>query len=298
MRKIALILLIVVIVKPMLFSQELACSVDINTQQVQGTDKTVFETLRTAMYEFLNNTAWTDYQYKSEERIECSMLLTINEVVSSEAYKGTLTLALRRPVYNSTYNSPLFNYIDKDIEFTYVKNEPLTFAENTFTSNLTSVLAFYVYVFIGLDFDSFILEGGTPFYQIAQNIVNTAQGSSAKGWKSFENQKNRYWLIENLLNSSYKQIHNFLYEYHMRGLDKMYENAATGRTNILYSLKYLQNVKKVRPGLFILQIVCDAKREEWVNVFSEGAYGDKSAAVAIFNEIDPANTTTYQKILQ
>jgi hypothetical protein len=298
MRKLIVILGLLYFSSTGIQSQELLCGVDVNSQQIQGVDKTIFETLRNTMYEFMNNTAWTEYQYKVDERIECSILLTINEVVSAEEFKGTLTLALRRPVYNSSYNSPLFNYIDKDVQFSYVKSEPFLYSENTFTSNLTSILAYYAYVFIGLDFDSFTLEGGTPFYQVAQNIVNAAQSSSYKGWQSFENTKNRYWLVENLTNPSYKPVRSFLYEYHMKGLDMMYDNSSTGRANILYSLKYLQDVKKVRPGLLILQIITDAKRDEFVNVFSEGAFGDKSSAVAIFKDIDPANSTTYQKILQ
>ncbi len=279
-------------------AQEFICNVEVNTQQVQGTDKKVYESLKNAIYEFMNNRSWTSYKYKMGERIECSMLISITERMGTDEFKATLSLALRRPVFNSSYTSILFNYIDKDFQFKYVEFQPLDFYENTYTSELTSVLAFYAYVFIGLDFDSFTLNGGAPFFQIAQNIVNSAQNSNVRGWKSFDGLQNRYWLAENLTNPSYEPLHKFLYEYHRRGLDLMYDNPDVGRANILSSLKYLQEVKKVRPGLFLLQLLVDAKREELVNIFSEGTSIEKTAAFNILKEVDPANTSTYQKITQ
>ena len=183
------------------------------------------------------------------------------------------------------------------MDFRYVEYEPLDFYENTFTSDLTSIMAFYAYIIIGLDFDSFSPNGGSEFFQVAQNIVNAAQNSPNKGWKSFESQKNRYWLAENLTNATYAPIHNFFYEYHLKGLDMMYENPDKGRANILASLKYLQETKKQRAGLLILQMIADAKRDEIVNVFSKGSSEEKSQTVSIMKEIDPSHTTTYQKIL-
>lgn len=289
----ALILLFTI--KPAV-SQEILCSVEIDTRQVEGTEKKVFETLKNTIYEFINNRKWTGYEFELNEKIECSILLTVEERVSSDQFKGSLNLTLRRPVLNATYNSPLFNYVDRDFDFTYVEFQPLDFDQNTYLSNLTSVLAYYIYLFIGLDFDTFILEGGTPYFEIAQNIVNAAQNSNAKGWKSFDSQRNRFWLIENLMNPAYKPIRKFFYEYHRRGLDVMYEDPENGRQAVGRSLKYLQEVKKSRPGLFILQIILDAKRDEIINIYSEGSSTEKNEAVEIMKQVDPSHTTDYQKI--
>ncbi len=279
-------------------SQELFCSIEVNISQIQGVDKKIFEAMRSSLYEFMNSRVWTNYQYRSIERIECSMLLTITEAISLDEFKGSLTLALRRPVFNSTYNTVLFNFIDKDIQFKYSEYESLDFDENTFFSNLTSILGFYAYLFIGLDFDSFSLEGGNPYFQAAQNIVNLAQNTNYKGWKSFENQRNRYWIIENLTNPAYKPVRKFFYEYHLKGLDKLYDDTFNGRTAMLNSLKYLLDIKKQRAGLIILQIIADSKRDEFVNVFSEGQPMEKTQAITILKEIDPANSAVYQKIGQ
>jgi len=280
------------------YSQELYCNVDVNSQQVQGTEKKVFETMRTSIYEFMNNRSWTNFEYKQYEKIECSMLLNITERPSSDQFKCDITIAVRRPVFNSTYTTILFNFVERDVEFQYIENQPLDFNTGIFTSNLTSVLAFYAYIIIGLDFDSFMLQGGDPYFTEAQNIVNLAQNSNYKGWKSFEGTKNKYWLVENITNPAYSGIRQFYYEYHLKGLDIMFESAENGRKAIMASIKYLQAIKKSKPGLLMLQIISDSKRDEFVNVFSDATIAEKNEAVTILKEIDPSNTMTYQKILQ
>ncbi len=279
-------------------SQELFCSVEVSSQQIQGTDKRVYESMRNAIYEFMNNRTWTEYTLKYNEKIECSILINVTERPSNDYFLCDMTLALRRPVFNSTYNSVLFNFIDKDVEIDYIENQPLDFSVGNFTSNLTSILAFYTYLMIGLDFDSFQLNGGNPYYEAASMIVNNAQSSNYTGWKSAEGTKNRFWLLENLTNPSYSDVRNFLYEYHRLGLDIMYETPEDGREVILNTLTYLQKVKQSRPGLLILQIISDSKRDEFVNVFSEGSPTEKTNAVKFLNEIDPSNAMTYQKIIQ
>jgi hypothetical protein len=279
-------------------AQELKCNVEINSEQIQLSDKRIFQTLRSAVYEFMNNRQWSGYEYKQIEKIDCSILITITERVTSNDFKATLTIASQRPVFNSTYNTVLLNTVDNDFEFNYVEYEPLDFYENTFTSNLTSVLAFYAYIIVGLDFDSFTLNGGDQFYQSAQNIVQAAQNASYRGWKSYEDQRNRYWLVENLTNPAYDPINKFYYEYHLKGLDMMYADPDKGRANILTSLKYLQDVKKQRAGLMILQLITDAKRDEMINIFSKGNSYEKSQAVLILKEVDPAHSSNYQKLLQ
>lgn len=297
MRKLVIVL-ILSLVSLRVIPQELLCNVDINTQQIQASDRKIYESLRTAIYEFMNNRIWTNYTFKGVERIECSVLLTINERTTTEDFKGEITIAFRRPVFNSTYNSPMLNFVDKNVDFQYLEFQSMDFNENMFTNNLTSVLAFYAYLIIGIDFDSFAPDGGSPFYETAQNIMNVAQNSAYKGWKSYESQKNRYWLLENLTNASYSGIRSFYYDYHMKGMDMMYEDPVKARTEIINSLKYLQQIKKSRPSLLFLQVISDAKRDELVSIFQEGSGVEKSQAVALLKEIDPANSLTYQKILQ
>ncbi|MCD4747515.1 MAG: DUF4835 family protein [Bacteroidales bacterium] len=280
-----------------IFAQEFNATIQVSSRQIEGTDKKVFETLQSSLYEFINDRIWTNYSFKIEERIECTFVLNITERVSSDIFKATLNVVSRRPIYKTSYNSVMFNFIDKDFEFEYVEFQPMDYSDNTFTSNLTSVFAYYLYIILGLDFDSFSPMGGTPFFEKAEAIVNAAQNTPEKGWKSFDSQKNRYWLVENYLNSSYTSLRKCIYEYHRKGLDIMSEKVEIGRGNISESLKLLQKVFKERPGLFILQLFLDAKRDEIINVFSEGSPMEKSNAVNICKEIDPANSSNYQKIL-
>ncbi len=295
-RKIALFIL-GLLVFSQVYTQEIYCDVQINTQQVEGTDKKVFETLRTAVFEFMNNRKWTSHNFGIEERIECTILLNITNRISTDEFDAELNIALKRPIYNSAYNSTTMNYIDKEFKFVYVEYQPLDFVENTFTSNLTSVLAYYIYFFLGLDFDSYTLYGGTPYFEKAENIVNAAQSASAGGWKSFESQKNRFWLVENFMNPSYQQLRKFMYEYHRLGLDVMYDDASKGRASILKSMDYLIQVKDNWPNLFALQIIMEAKGDEFVNVFSEGSATEKTRAVNMLKKLDPAQASKYEDIL-
>lgn len=297
MIKKTIILIIGILFTAQIFAQEIYCDVQINTQQVEGTDKKVFETLRTALFEFINNRQWSSYNFSIEERIECTILLNVTARLSSDEFQADLNMALKRPIHNSAYNSTTLNYIDKDFKFTYVEYQPLEFIENSYTSNLTSVIAYYIYIFLGLDFDSFTLFGGTPSYEKAENIVNAAQSSGESGWKSFESQKNRFWLVENLTNPSYQPIRKFMYEYHRLGLDVMYDDANKGRSTILKSLEHLEEIKDSWPNLFFLQLIIDAKNDEFINIFSEGSSTEKTRAMNILKKLDPANASRYDEIM-
>ena len=277
--------------------QELDCQISVSTRQVEGTDRQVYNTLQTALFEFMNNKRWTNYQFKLEERIECTMLIQISERLSVDEFKGTMNVVLSRPVYKSSYNSILLNHVDKDIQFNYVEFEPLDFQESAITSNLTAILAYYAYILIGLDFDSFSLYGGTPFYEKAQTIVNMAQNLPQKGWKSFESMRNRYWLAENFNNTSYNKIRQFIYQYHRQGLDLMAENVDQGRTNIIESLELMRQAYRDKPNSFLLQLILDAKRDEFINILTGAPDQDKVKAVNLLKEIDPANSTKYQTVL-
>jgi len=269
MKKSGWFLLFALFMSSGVFAQEFNCKVQINTQQVQGFDRSVVSDLQTAMTEFINNRKWSNYNFAPEERIECTLLFTVNQIISNDEFKGTFTLIMQRPVYNTDYSSPLLNMIDKNIKFKYLPSQSMNFSENTFTNNLTSLLAFYSYMMLGIDFDSFALNGGTVFYEKAMTIVQTAQNSGFSGWQSFESKKNRYHFVEQFLNKAYEPLRIFLYRYHRLGLDVMANNVIEGRKVILNSLSLLKKVYDKRPGLYDLQILLDAKRNEIINIFSK-----------------------------
>lgn len=282
-----------------LVAQELNCMVNISTQKVEGTDKRVFETLQTAIFEFMNNRKWTNYNIKVEERIECSLLLTINDRLSADEFRGTLNVVLRRPVLNSAFNSVLINYIDKAIQFRYAEFQPLDYSDGTFSSNLTSILAYYAYTILGFYFDSFSQNGGTPYYEKAQEVVNAAQNTSEPGWKAFESEKNRWWIVGSYLNPANSGLRNFAYRYHHMGLDMMYDKVDQGRASVSESIEILQKVYNEKPNLYILQMIFDAKRDELVNIFADQRVPpmEKSNVVNILKDIDPSNSSKYQSIL-
>ena len=192
----------------------------------------------------------------------------------------------------------MLNYLDNDLDFEYVEYTPLDFQLTTFQSNITSVLAFYAYIIIGLDFDSFSDHGGNSYFTNAQQIVSNAQNASETGWKSFESQRNRYWMIENILNGSYDGYRTFLYRYHRHGLDLMYDKQSKARTEILNSLQLLTKVHRSRPGLYILNLLMDAKRDEFIDIFSEAPPNEKATARNYLSEIDPSHSSEYQKMVK
>lgn len=281
-------------------SQELKCNVQIVSQQIQGTNKQVFQTMQTAIYEFMNNTNWTNHVYSIDERIECNLMFNITEQLSADEFKGTLTIQSRRPVYNTNYNTTMLNYVDNNIHFRYVEFEPLQYDATQHLSNLTSLLAYWAYMIIGLDYDSFSYLGGTPFLQQAENIVTNAQNAREAGWKPFESldHKNRYWLVTDILDDAYRPLREFLYDYHRMGLDVMDQKVTEGRAVIAESLDKLQSVYRDKPDPFMywLQLIMDAKSDEMINVFSESFTEEKTRAIRILQEIDPANKTKYERI--
>ncbi|MBN3033966.1 MAG: DUF4835 family protein [Bacteroidales bacterium] len=277
-------------------AQEFNCNVTVSSLQVQGTDKNVFYTLQDELLRFINDRRWTDYSFRVEERIQCSIIINITERISTDVFRATINIVASRPVFNTSYTSTLFNYQDKDFDFEYVEHQPLEFIENTHTSNLTSVVAYYLYIILALDFDSFAPFAGSPFFEKAEMIVNAAQSASESGWKSYESQRNRYWLVENHLNNSYSDLRKFSYEYHRKGLDMMSEKVDAGRAHINENLKLLKNAYDQRPGLFIFQLFLDAKRDELINIFRQGTPGEKTNATNILKEIDPANSSRYSAI--
>ena len=278
-------------------SQELRCNVQVVSSQIQGTNKQVFQTLQNAIYEFMNNTVWTNHVYTNEERIECNIMINLQEHLGDE-FKGSIQIQSRRPVFNTSYNTTILNFKDDDVKFNYVEFEPLEFNITEHRSNLTSILAYYAYIIIGLDYDTFSLLGGTEYFQNAERVVTNAMNAPEKGWKAFESRKNRYWLVENILNDRYKGVREFLYRYHRLGLDVMESKEAKGRSEIAEDLKLLQNVYRQKPDpyLFFYDLIMIAKSDELINVFSESFMTEASEVHKILVEIDPARSDKYQKI--
>lgn len=280
------------------FSQELNCQIQVLSQSVAGTDKHVFETMQTAIYEFMNNKKWTTENFRTEERIDCSILINITERISTDEFQGTLQIQSRRPVYKTSYNSVLLNYNDNDIHFKYLESQPLEYVDNSYLNNLTSILAYYAYMVIGMDYDTFSMNGGTPYLQKALGVVNNAQNSEYKGWKAFDGDMNRYWLINNMLDAPFVPLRECMYNYHRLGLDVMAANKDGGRAVILESLKSLKKVHQSKALSFNMKVFFLAKADEIINIFSGGYSDEKSQVVTLLNEIDPTNSNKYQKILQ
>jgi len=281
-------------------AQELRCNVQITSQQVQGTNRQVFQTLQGAINEFVNGRAWSVYKFSNTERIECSMLFNIQEMIGSDQFKGTLQIQVRRPIFNSSYNTVLLNLVDNDLDFTYVEFQPLEFSETSHLSNLTSILAYYANIILGLDFDSFGLRSGTEFFVKSEKIMINAQNAPERGWRAGEStsRRNRYWFINNILNEEYSPVREFIYNYHRTGLDIMYDKLAEGRTVAAESIRFLQDVQQRRPDpfMYFLQVILDAKSDEFVSVFLQSPDDEKRRVISILNQIDPTHSDKYRGI--
>jgi len=301
MRRTGLILLISLL-SFSAFSQELRCNVQIVSQQIQGTNKQVFQTLQNAIYEFMNNRVWTDHVYTIDERIECNLMFNITEQISADEFKGTLTVQARRPVFNSNYNTTTLNFVDNDIHFRYVEFSPLEFDLNSHISNLTSILAFYAYYILGMDYDTFSLLGGTSYFTNAERIVLNAQNTPESGWKPMDDlaHKSRYWLVKDALDPDYEPVRVFNYRYHRLGLDTMDEKVAEGRAEVTNSLELIQQVyrKKPDPYMYMLRLIFDSKADEIVGIYSESFPEERNRAHTILIEVDKPNTNKYKAILE
>ena len=298
-KKVLYIALLLSLIQFTAVSQELRCNVQVLSSQIQGTNKQVFKTLQEDVYEFMNNRIWTEDDFANSERIECKILINLQNR-SGDQFSGSMTVSSRRPVYNSSYNTTIFSYKDNDIQFRYRENEPLEFDINNFKSNLTSILAYYAYIIIGLDYDSFEMKGGNPYFQRAQQIVSNAQNAEGPGWKAYESRRNRYWLVENILNNEYEKVRQFIYRYHRQGLDKMHDNVSQARAEISESLELLRDVhgEEHDPYMFFMKLVIEAKSNEFVNVFSESPMSESERVFEILAEIDPSHNEKYKKITQ
>jgi len=278
-----------------IFSQELNAQVIVNSNLVNQTNQQIFQTLEKSLNEFLNNQSWTNKEFLSNEKITCSFIFTLSSY-KNDKFEGTLQVQSQRPVFDSNYDSPVLNFLDKDIEFKYQEFQPLFFNKSSFESNLVSIVSYYSFLIIGLDMDTFKLNGGSFSFDNAQTIVNLARQSGFKGWNPNESDRNRFWLIESILSNSFNDYRESLYIYHKKGLDFMTNNNFEAKISILESINNLEKVYNVRPDSYLLQIFFDAKSDEIVNIFSGGPKVDLNSTLSVLKKISPFFNSKWKQI--
>ncbi len=287
-------------------AQELQARVNVLATRVNSTiDKRIFTTLQTQLNNLLNNRKWTSDVFQQNEKIECSFLLNIESVTDANVYKASLTIQAARPVYNAAYQTAMVNFIDPDVVFKYAEFQPVEFNEarvqgtDALAANLTAVFAYYAYMIIGLDYDSFSPKGGEAYFRKAQNIVNNApEGGTISGWRVFDGVRNRYWLNENLINNRYNIIHDILYSYYRSGLDKLNDAESEARSNILQVLTQLSAFNKENPNTMILQFFMQGKSKEFIGIFKKAPPDQQAKASALLSELDIINSTRYKAELR
>jgi len=285
-------------------SQELQAKFSIVSSKVSsGVDKKIFQTLQSAVSNFLNNRKWTNDNYQPQEKIKCSFLFTIDEYAGNNIFKGTLTVQAARPIYNTSYESPIINIQDPSVQFRYVEFQSLDFNENRIqgsdplASNLTAIFAYYVNIILGMDYDSFSPRGGDPYFQKALYVVNNApEGGDIIGWKTFEGLRNRHKLIQGFTDSRFNLIHDAIYAYYRGGFDKFYENETDGRNSVLNALNYLNTVNTENPGSMVIQFFFQGKSNELVKLFSRAQTDTKTRAKDFLLKLDLTNASAYNEL--
>jgi len=294
MKRVIILLILFSISSNYTQAQELNARVQILAMQIQNTNKRVLDELEIAMRDFLNNRRWSADNFQAQERIDCNFVLNITEWDGGSNFKAEAQIQSSRPVYGTTFNSTVLNYSDKEFGFNYTEGQPLDFSEQNYINNLSSLLAFYAYVIVGLDYDTFSKYGGTALFTKAQSVINNTQNAPFAGWKAFESLRNRYWLAENLTNKAYNPIREALYNYHRLGLDIMYDNQSKGRKEIASVLPQLQKIDKQKQGSMLNQLFFTAKADELVNLLGQSEPKERMNAYNILSNLDPANVTKYE----
>ena len=294
--KIAVILILLCVRAS--WAQELNCQVQViaPTLQSNPANQEIIEGLQEQVTEFLNYTKWTNDVYRQEERIECSILIRLDDKQGSDEFKGSIQISASRPVFNSNYKTPILNWVDNSFDFRYQRNAPFLFTPDRHQSNITSVLAFYVYMILGYDYDTFSLEGGSPHFIKAQLIVSNAQSAAEPGWRASEGDRNRYWMVENALQTIYEPLRTCYYNYHRLGFDLLYDKKDEALQTILVAIEGLREIHKVRPNSFNVQVFFVTKVDELVNLFSEASPDIRARAYQVLREIDPTRISKYQVI--
>jgi hypothetical protein len=307
MKKIAGILISYLFLFPIGgMAQELLAKVTVIASRVNTTvDKRIFITLQTQLNNLMNTRKWTNDVFQQNEKLECSFILNIESIVEPNVYKATLTVQAARPVYNSSYQCALVNFLDAEVTFKYQEFQPVEFNESRIqgndpvAANLTAIFAYYAYMIIGLDYDSFSPKGGEAFFRKAQNIINNApEGKGLNGWRVFDGLRNRYWLNENLINNRYNIVHDVIYSYYRAGMDKWYDSEEEARKNVMQSLIQLQAFNKENANTMILQFFMQGKMQELIALFKKGTLEERSRAIQILSELDVINGPAYKQQLK
>jgi len=298
MKKILTLILVVFAGHLAVHAQELKCQVSVISPSLQtsAVEKLVFEELQLSVLEFMNNTRWTTEVFGDNEKIECAILIEISEQISAEDFGGSIQITASRPVYNSNYSTNIFNHKDVDFKFKYQRGAPIRFSIDQHRSSLSSILAFYAYMIIGYDYDTFSLEGGGPYFIKAQQIVNNAQNSGEPGWKASESPKNRFAIVDNALQNVFKPFRQVYYKYHREGFDKMTEDIAKARIAIYDAIALMEQVHKLRPGSINAQIFFTCKRMEIIQLFKGATAEEKTNIIKLCKRLDSANGSKYEEI--
>ena len=275
-------------------AQELNCSIIINSDQVSQTNQQIFKTLERSLNDFVNKNKWTNREYKENERVNAQIFITITDY-ESDRFKGNIQIQSSRPIFNTSYESPIFNYKDNQFNFQYIEFQPLVFNENVFESNLVGVVSYYIYVMLGLDADTFRLEGGTDLFRKAQNIVTQAQGKGFNDWGQ-SSDRSRFELVDNLLSNTFREYRVAMYNYHRKGMDIMGDNNSTGKQVIAGTMRLFETMIKRRPNAFLIQTFFDAKSDEIQNIFSDGPKVDIVKLKETLNKIAPLYSSTWNDI--
>lgn len=278
-----------------MFSQELNCEVIVNAQLTGNENVQVFKTLERQLKEFVNNTTWTDKTFKTQERINCSMVLNINDY-NNDNFQASIQVQSSRPVYGSSYSTPVYNYNDKDFDFKYLEFQNMVYNPNQYESNLISLLSFHVYMILGMDADTFAPNGGAEYYKQAQVILNYSQQGNYQGWKLEDGQQSRFILIDNILSDTYKEFRDVLYQYHRNGLDEMSNSPKVGKSAIAESIKLLRTMNNRRPNSYLMRIFFDAKAEEIEDIFSGGPTINIADLVSTLTRIAPMHASKWRNI--
>ena len=290
-----LLLIVTILFSINCFNQELNCNVVINASQTGNENLQVFKTLENQINEFINNTTWTNKNYNNKQRINCSMIVNISSFDNNN-YKATLQIQSSRPIFNSSYNSTLYNYIDKNFSFQYQEFQNFTFNSDQFESNLVSVLAFHVYIILGLEADTFKLNSGNQYYQRAQKILDYSNGTNYLGWSAKDGRQTRYYLIDNLLSPTYKEFSQMLYNYHLNGLDKMYDDIKGSKSNIAKSILSLERMNNRRPNSYLLKVFFDSKADEIRDIFSGGPSVEITNLLSTLTKLAPIHSSKWREI--
>ena len=278
-------------------AQELNCTVTVIAPQIGNVDASRFEALEDGIREFINGRRWTNDNFDFEERIECAIQITINEAIGTSVFKGSMQVQSSRPVYNSDYNTAVLLVNDGDIQFEWLDNSNILFSPGQHRDNLSSLLAYYAYMILGMDYDTFSPEGGTPHFLQAQSIVANAQNASERGWRSSQGKQNRYWLVENHLSQTFRPVRNCLYNYHRKGLDVLFSDVEGARLTMAEALIDMRSTNRIRPGSYNIQIFFSAKSDEILNVFEPAPDAERTRLLPILKQLDPGNIQSYDQRL-